>query len=184
MLKTILRAAVMVITASIGILASPTIVTQPNNSEAYVKEASIFVDQKDQPDFIIAEIKAEKDDRSKRLAEFLSSRGSPMASEANSLVKIADKYDLDWKLLPAIAGVESIWGTCVPTGSYNPYGWNNGSFYFGNWTAASEYVLNQIKSRWSYMGEITPWKIGPYYAGNPNWASEVNLYMTLIDNYK
>ena len=184
MLKVTFRAAAMVIIVSTGILASPTIVNTPSDSEAYVKEASIFIKQKDQPVFIVAKIKAQEDNRAKRLAKFLKSRGSPMASEADSLVKIADKYGLDWRLLPAIAGVESIWGTLIPGGSYNPYGWNNGSFYFKNWTAASDHVASQIKSRWGYVGEITPWKIGPFYAANPKWASEVNFYMTLIGNYK
>jgi hypothetical protein len=184
MLKTTLRASAMVIIVTFGLLTSPTFIKQPISSEAYfVNQAVSFDIPKSDPNIITTEIKAKKDDRAERLAKFLRSQNSPMARDAKSLVKTADKYDLDWKLLPAIAGVESTYGIFIPTGSYNPYGWNNGSFYFENWAVSSDYVAKQIKVRWGYMGTATPWKIGPSYAANPNWASRVSFNMFFIENY-
>ena len=185
MLKTFIRASVMVMIVSFGLLTSPTIIKQPISSKAYfVNQAARFDIPKSDPNIITTEIRAKKDDRAERLAKFLRSQNSPMADDARSLVKTADKYDLDWKLLPAIAGVESTYGIFVPTGSYNPFGWNNGSFYFENWAVSSDYVAKQIKVRWGYMGTATPWKIGPSYAANPNWASRVSFNMSFIDNYR
>ena len=48
---------------------------------------------------------------------------SPLAGYADSYVSIADKYEIDWKLLPAIAGLESSFGKAQLAGSYNSYGW-------------------------------------------------------------
>ncbi len=185
MLKTTLRAAAMVILVSFGLLASPTLIRQPFSSEAYfVNQAVSFDIPKNDPNIITTEIKAKKDDRAERLAKFLRSQNSPMAGDAKALVKTADKYNLDWRLLAAIAGVESTYGIFVPTGSYNPYGWNNGSFYFENWAVSSDYVGRQIRTRWGNTGAITPWKIGPSYAANPNWASRVSFNMSVIENFQ
>jgi hypothetical protein len=184
MLKAILRASAMVIISLSALLASPTISNQFEELEAYDTQASIFDGQKSQPSTIVAQIKAQKDNRAARLAKFLESRGSPIAGDAASLVQTADKYNLDWKLLPAIAGVESTFGTAIPASSYNPYGWNNGHFYFKGWAAASDYVAKEIQTRWGSSGEITPWKIGPGYAASPTWASRVSSYMRVIASYQ
>jgi len=184
MLKAILRASAMVTISLAALLASPTISNRSEELEAYDTQASVFVGQKNQPTQIVAQIKAKNDDRAERLAKFLESQGSPMTADAASLVEIADKYDLDWKILPAIAGVESTFGAAIPSGSYNPYGWNNGNFRFKDWETASDYVAKEIKTRWGTNGEITPWKMGPGYAASPTWASRVSSYMRLIAAYR
>ena len=127
-----------------------------------------------------ASIKAKKDDRAQILKIFLENQGSPMAEDAEELVEIADKYEIDWKLLPAIAGVESQYGQLVPAGSYNPYGWNNGGAYFENWEDASEQVASGIRARYAQSGNVTPYRIGPGYAENPLWATHVSRYMSQI----
>lgn len=175
-----------------ALLASPTVTNppagragSPKNLAAYKERASVTSGENGQSkNSLITKINAKSDNRAARLEKFLRSQGSPMAPAAQDLVKIADQYGLDYKLLPAIAGVESTYGLTIPTGSYNPYGWSNGNFYFGSWVAASSYVSSQINQRWGYMGKITPWKIGPYYAANPTWPSHVQRYMTLISNFK
>ncbi|MCH7541267.1 glucosaminidase domain-containing protein [Patescibacteria group bacterium] len=180
MIKIILKAAALVTIVSYVLLASPTIAKQPSTNEADQLIASNFVTNKKNLNFITASVKGQQDNRSQRLGKFLKKQGSPMASEAKSLVKIADKYGFDWTLLAAIAGVESTFGRFVPLGSHNAYGWHNGNFYFNSWASASEYVAKGITVKWGHMGEITPWKIGPYYAETPNWAARVSSNMSLI----
>ena len=182
MLKAIFRVSAMATIAVTAFLASPTIPNRSETSEAY-EQASNFVTKKTYPITIAAQIKVEKDDRAERLAKFLAAKGSPLAADATALVQIADKYNLDWKLLPAISGVESTFGLAVPAGSYNPYGWNNGKFRFKNLSAASDDDANEIKTRWGTSSEITPWKIGPGYAASPTWASRVTFYMKMIAQY-
>ena len=173
----------MAIVATTAFLASPTIPHQSEKLEAY-EQASNFVGQKNQSNAVVAQIKAKNDDRAERLARFLESRNSPMSADATSLIEIADRYDIDWKFLPAIAGVESTFATATPGSSYNPYGWNNGNFRFKNWVVASDYVAKEIRSRWGTNGEITPWQVGPGYAASPTWASRVNFYMKTIAQYR
>ncbi|MDP2720408.1 MAG: hypothetical protein Q8O75_00410 [bacterium] len=186
MLKTFSRAAAMVIMVTAAILTSPTIIQKPQNLAAYQERASVAIGEKynESPNQIVVQVIGKKDDRASRLSKFLASQGSPLQSEAANLVVIADRYDLDWRFLPAITGVESTYGQAVPAGSYNPYGWGNGSAYFKDWSNASDYVAGQIRSRWGNLGKITPWKVGPGYAANPHWAARVNFYMTLIGNYQ
>ncbi|MEX0621630.1 MAG: hypothetical protein WD187_01360 [Candidatus Woykebacteria bacterium] len=180
MLKAIPRATAMVIVSSIILLTSPTIFKHPTTLEAYEPVASNFGSQKEGIYSIKAKIEAKKDNRVQRLERFLKSQQLPMTGESKNLVAIADKYNLDWRLLPAIAGVESTFGQFVPAGSYNAYGWHNGKFYFRSWEDASTSVAKGINEKWGYMGKITHWKIGPFYAENPRWASRVERYMKLI----
>src|SRR5690606_37956205 len=53
----------------------------------------------------------------------LSAQNSPMVEAAPAFVHVADKYNLDWRLLVAIAGKESSFGKYIPPGSYNAWGW-------------------------------------------------------------
>lgn len=158
--------------------------TTSNGSNEPISNTQSGVDSSIQtpPELIFeATVVAKKDDRAEILNKFLKNQNSPMADDAKKLVKIADKYDIDWKLLPAIAGVESQYGRMVPYGSYNPYGWNNGKSYFGDWASASDHVASGIRSRYAPEGSITPYGIGPSYAENPLWAHLVSKYMYQID---
>ena len=63
------------------------------------------------------------DSRVKILEEFLGQYNSPLVPFATDFVEIADKYNLDWKLVIAISGVESTFGREVPYQSFNGWGW-------------------------------------------------------------
>lgn len=178
MLKHIIRVSALTIAVIAVLLVNPTTSNySQTNSQSEAKlpklETSMVAFE--------AKIKSKTDDRAKILKKFLKSRNSPMTNDADKLVKIADKYNLNWKLLPAIAGVESSYGQMIPQGSYNPYGWNNGGAYFKDWSQASEIVASGIRTRYLPTGEVTPYKIGPSYAANPNWANHVANYMRQID---
>ncbi|OGY22272.1 MAG: hypothetical protein A2126_03520 [Candidatus Woykebacteria bacterium GWB1_45_5] len=184
MLKAFSRVSAIVLIAITALLASPTIAKQNDELEAYELKASNFVGPNKNTTVIVATIKASRDDRAERLESFLQSQGSPLAPYSADLVKISDIYRLDWRLLPAITGVESTFGNAVPGRSYNPYGWNNGHAYFKDWVSASDFVAKEITVRWGVGETITPWKIGPSYAASPTWASRVNSYMKVIGQYQ
>src|SRR4051812_48196694 len=59
------------------------------------------------------------DNRAKALKAFLEKSNSPLADSAETFVASADKYNLDWKLVAAISGLESGFGKAIPPGSYN-----------------------------------------------------------------
>ena len=178
MLKHITRVSVLTIAVIAVLFVNPT---TSNYSQTNSQSEAELPKLETNNSTFKAKVTAKKDDRAKILKEFLKSRNSPMTNDAGKLVKIADKYNLDWKLLPAIAGVESSYGQMIPQGSYNPYGWNNGGAYFKDWSQASEGVASGIRTRYLPTGEVTPHKIGPTYAANPSWANHVVTYMRQID---
>lgn len=178
MLSKTLRTSAIAICISM-LFASPTIFNTPTGAAAQSTVATyqpLIADEST----TVASVVAKPDDRAERLRKYLESKRSPMASSAEALVEIADKYDLDWTLLPAIAGLESQYGLYVPVNSYNPYGWNNGRMNFVSWAAASETVAHGIRTRYEPTGEVTAWKIGSRYAASKTWAVRVVKFQAQI----
>lgn len=124
----------------------------------------------------------EVDKRVIKLEKFLETYDSPLAEYADKLVESADKYGLDWKLVPAITGVESTFGKQIPAGSYNAYGWANGAFYFQSWEQSIELVSKTLKEKYLERGLDTPYKMAPVYAPpSKTWAWKVIFFMNKID---
>ena len=122
------------------------------------------------------------DERVAKLEKFLESYDSPLAKYADKFIEAADKYGLDWKLLPAITGVESTFGKQIPAGSYNAYGWANGAFYFESWEQSINLVSKTLKEKYLDRGLDTPYKIGPVYAPpSKTWAWKVVSFMKQIE---
>ena len=65
---------------------------------------------------------AEQDNRAEILKSYLEQYNSPLADHADTLIKEADANQLDWKMVAAIAGVESGFGEAIPAYSYNAWG--------------------------------------------------------------
>lgn len=128
------------------------------------------------------------DHRSQMLREYLETHDSPLASEADAFVSIADKYELDWKLLASIAGLESSYGKRLPYNSHNAWGWgyNNGTVkHFDTWEDAIEEISKGLRER--YLRDIEysdPYIIGPTYAASPTWAQRVTYIMGSIEDYR
>ena len=126
-----------------------------------------------------------KDCRGEKLENFLESYNSPFSSQTSKLIKIADEYDIDWKLIPAISGVESSFGREIPINSFNAYGWVNGNYKFVSWEDSFEEVTKTLKEKYIDRGLDTPEKMGPVYAPpSKTWASKVRYFMNEIANYQ
>jgi hypothetical protein len=126
-----------------------------------------------------------EDARVKILEKFLLANRSELAPHASFLVATADRYQLDWKLLPAIAQKES--GLCrvIPPGSHNCWGWgihSKGTLMFDNYEEAIDTVAKGLKEKYVDMGYTTPEKIMKKYAhpDSTTWADGVVMYMTQI----
>ncbi|MCL4419516.1 glucosaminidase domain-containing protein [Patescibacteria group bacterium] len=107
---------------------------------------------------------------------------SPLVPYAASYVKYADKYNVDWKLLPAISGLESYFGTYLMPGSYNAYGWGGGYIYFNSWEDGINTIDKSLRE--DYMnkwGAKDVWQIGPIYAESPTWSVRVANFMDEIN---
>jgi soluble lytic murein transglycosylase-like protein len=125
---------------------------------------------------------SEADQRAFKLEKFLESYDSPLAEYAQVFVESADKYGLDWKLVPAITGVESTFGKQIPAGSYNAYGWANGAYAFQSWEDSIEVVSQALKEKYVDKGLDTPFKMGPVYAPpSKTWAYKVVSFVNKIE---
>jgi hypothetical protein len=122
------------------------------------------------------------DARTLILADYLDEFDSPLSGLEEVLVQAADTYNLDFRLLVAIARQES--GLCrfIPTDSYNCWGWGiheRGtlgfrSFNEGIWTVArglrKDYFDDGLISPKEIMGRYTP-------SSNGSWAFAVEQFI-------
>lgn len=130
-----------------------------------------------------------EDARVRMLSYFLERNRSELTPHASYLVETADKYGLDWKLLPAIAQKES--GLCrvIPPGSHNCWGWgihSKGTLMFDSYEESIDTVAKGLKEKYIDMGYTTPEKIMKKYAhpSSTTWADGVIMYMNQIENVK
>lgn len=127
------------------------------------------------------------DNRAKILKAFLQKWDSPLAEHAQTFVDSADRYNLDWKFVAAISGLESGFGKAIPVGSYNGWGWGiygDNTHSFQSWDDGIETVSKGLRTR--YIGEGKKgdiYAIGKMYASSPTWAVRVQGFMNQIDRF-
>ncbi len=132
------------------------------------------------PEIVAASIKP-VDVRIKALQNVLSSHKSPLAPFASAYITTADKYGVDWKLLPAIAGLESSFGKRQMPGSHNSYGWGGGHIYFTSYEEGIDKILYALRHKYYDRGADTVYKIAPIYAESPTWAPRVVSFMNKFE---
>lgn len=151
---------------------------------AYAETSSVFSAFLKQPDLPIT--KGAEDKRAKKLGLYLHSRNSPLAAYAPDFIAEADKYQLDWKLLPAISGVESTFGLYLPAASHNGWGfgiYNDHVTRFASWQEGIETVAKSLRHDYiDRFGSDNIEAIGYVYAGDRSWSMKVRHFMSEIDN--
>ncbi len=73
-------------------------------------------------------IQGKQDPRLVRLEKYFEEKQCPVRPLARDFVRAADKHNLDWRLLPSIAFVESSGGKTYHNN--NIFGWSNGDHRF------------------------------------------------------
>src|SRR5574340_124063 len=125
---------------------------------------------------------AEYDFRVANLEKFFGKYNSPLAPYSRDFVEIADKYNLDYRLVPAITGVESTFGKRIPFNSYNAYGWANGDYSFDSWPESIETVSKTLRTNYLDRGAVSINRIARIYAPpSTTWAGRVKYFMARID---
>jgi hypothetical protein len=127
------------------------------------------------------------DNRVQILQAYLTERNSPLAANASDFVAYADEYSLDWKLVAAIAGVESGYGLQIPYQSYNAWGWGvygDNVIRFTSWEEGiytiSEGLRNKYMNKW---GATNVNEIGRFYASSQAWPNSVNIHLNSIQRF-
>lgn len=132
------------------------------------------------------ELKERKDPRVAYLKSFLRRYDSELYEHAAFIVDTADKYGIDYRLLPAIAMQESNLCRVIPHGSHNCWGWGiyGGKVTrFESYPAAIEAVSKGLKEGYVDQGLTTPELIMRKYtpSSNGSWASGVNFFLNRIE---
>ena len=124
------------------------------------------------------------DARTEMLRQYLHEYDSPLEPYAGHFVEMADKYDLDYRLLVAIARKESSLGKRIPSSDCNNgWGWgvhSKGTLCFDSWEEGIETVAKGLKENYTSRGLVTPEEIMsmwvPHSPGG-EWAIHVNHFM-------
>jgi hypothetical protein len=125
------------------------------------------------------------DGRAIIIENFYKRLNAPLQYHAETFVSVADKYGLDYRLLPAIAMQESGGGRVIPIDSYNPFGYGvygDKVMRFPGWDDAIERVGRGIRTDYLDQGLTTPYLIMTKYTppslekGGP-WAINVSEFM-------
>lgn len=121
------------------------------------------------------------------LQQYLAQFNSPMTDHAQDFIDAAKFYDLDWKLLPAIAGVESTFGKHIP-GGYNAYGWaiynSSSRFGFESWRDGMFVVAKGLRENYINKGLTDPYAMNRIYATSKTWGSKVTYFMQDLEKFE
>ena len=122
------------------------------------------------------------DYRKTKLENYLAGHNSPITPYSLSFIKYSDKYNIDWRLVPAISGVESTFGKRIPFNSYNAYGWANGKYQFTSWDDSIFVVSKALREKYYDRGATNIAQIARRYAPPSNsWGGKVKFFMRKID---
>lgn len=117
------------------------------------------------------------------LRDYLESHNSPLSEYSEEFIEYADKNQLDYRLVPAISGVESTFGKRIPKNSYNAYGWANGEYAFKSWEDSIEHVSGTLRTKYIDKGAVSIWAISRRYAPpSRTWGFKVKYFMNKIDS--
>lgn len=125
------------------------------------------------------------DKQAQVLAAYLEQYDSPLQYHAQDFIDAAKLYNLDWKLVAAISGVESTFGKFIP-GGYNGWGWGvygTQAIYFNSWTEAIYTISKGLRENYVDKGYTEPYSMNRIYAASPFWGSKVTYFMNDLDKF-
>lgn len=121
--------------------------------------------------------------RTAKVARFLSTHGSPLVFSAPTFIAEADKHEFDYRLLVAIAGVESTFGKRYIPGTYNVWGWGVGRIPFQSFDDGIIRISSDLKTKYMNRGADNVDKIARIYCPptHESWAAKVKFFMNQIE---
>jgi len=127
-----------------------------------------------------------KDARVANLKNFFRKYNSPLYDYAQLIVEVSDRYQFDYRLLPAIAMQESNLCRYIPANSHNCWGWGiygDNVIKFSSYEEAIETVALGIKKHYLDKGLVTASKIMQKYtpSSKGSWAAGVNTFLRALE---
>ncbi|MBI2029381.1 glucosaminidase domain-containing protein [Candidatus Gottesmanbacteria bacterium] len=122
------------------------------------------------------------DARPEILRKFFKKYNSDLVDYSDFFVQTADTYNLDFRLLPAIAMQESNLCKKIPEDSYNCWGfgiYGDKVTKFKSYDQAIETVAKTLRAQYNDKGLLSAEEIQSKYTptSNGSWASSVNHFM-------
>jgi hypothetical protein len=119
------------------------------------------------------------------IKDFFKKYKSDLLPYAQNIVDAADKYDLDYRLVPAIAMQESNLCSKAPKDSHNCWGfgiYGKNVLKFSNYAEAINTVTKTLAIQYKGQGLETPEQIMTRYTpgSNGSWANGVNHFMNQL----
>lgn len=133
------------------------------------------------------EVDALRKERAGKIDAYYAKRNMPLEGYGMKMVLEAEKNDLDWRLLPALAIRETTGGKFACHN--NPFGWGSCKIKFEHWDEAIETVArslggNNPSTEKYYKGKTTEEKLAYYNSVIPAYTEEIFEFMDLIDQGK
>jgi hypothetical protein len=196
--KQVLFVAVFMIVAPIALITSLVSLISTSYGENDNYSLNSTANKNNQGVQIFASLPAEfptvsakiisDDGRVVLIKQYLEFYDSPLITHANYIVQTSDKYNLDYRLITAIAQKESNLGIRMPSSDCNNawgYGIHSkGTLCFDTWEEGIETVAKGLKKNYIDLGYLTPDEIMKKYTplSNGSWAEGVNKFMFDIEN--
>jgi hypothetical protein len=114
---------------------------------------------------------AKPDPRAVRLQRFFTRMHAPVASLSAAFVRAADENNLDWRLLPSIAVIESSGGKHYLNN--NIFGWGGGSTSFSSIRAGIKQVADRLGHSPIYKNRSVVGKLRLYNSEDDDYAKKV-----------
>lgn len=129
-------------------------------------------------------IKSE-DSKTEIVRQFLARYNSPLEPYAPDIIAAANRYDMDWRLLPAIAMQESTVCKKIIADSHNCWGWGiygKKVTKFSNYPEAIETITRTLSTKYRDKGLVTAFEIAKLYnpSNTNNWAENVTFVMNQL----
>lgn len=129
-----------------------------------------------------------KDRRADALRRIFEKYNSPLIYEVNTFIEVSDQYDMDYRILPAIAFSESTLCKNYPTSTNNCYGWGQPLKTFISQREAIQYIAEKINVSSPYYGSWRDDKTDLYKLGTPYngadikfWVEKVTYFMEEVE---
>lgn len=125
------------------------------------------------------------DKRAQVLSEYFQKYNSPFEYHAQDFVDAADEYGVDWKLVPAISGVESTFGK--HSYGYNAWGWGiygDNRLGFNSWRDGIFTVTGGLKKGYIDKGLTNPYSMNRAYAASKTWGWRVDYFMKDMESFE
>ncbi len=122
-----------------------------------------------------AQMLSPKDPRTVRLEQYFEIKNCPVKALAKEFVEAADRHQLDWRLLPSLAFIESGGGKAYKNN--NIFGWGNGGLRFRSVRDSIHIVAERLANSHYYKNKnlddvLSTYNPVPGYTERVKWVME------------